>query len=895
MRDDAPAWLRALLRLYPEEHRQRYGLEMLEVARFRLDDARGLRRAGRVASTVLDLAWNGIRMRLARKRKRQEREESMMTGWGRGWWLDGRFVARSVARSPGYSVTAVAVLATAVAVTAAVFSFVRGTLLPVPSYPGADRVVVAWGSNPSEGQLRDVVSGPNYLDLRARTTSLEALAAFHTESAVLTEDGRPVVVDANAASVDFFHAVPVEPALGRVFKEGDRTSGGPAVVLVSYEHWRDVLGSDPAAVGRSVPLNGVPHTVVGILPEGFQFLRPAPFWIPLRDDVLAADDRSRIHYHLVGRLRPGATASDATADLSRALDEVLAETTGWQGWNILAEPLHDASVMAVRPILQVVTAAVLLVLLIALVNLTTLFRIRTLGRARELAVRRALGAGRGRLARVLALEAGGLAAAGAALGLVAAVPLLDALRDLLPVTISIPDSAMQVPALQAVLDPTVMTAAAGLAVLGALALTLPAALRSGTPAGPSRPGAGGATAALAGSASRQRTVGGPGTRGLVAAELALATVLCLGALLTTRSADRLLATDVGVRDEGLLTLWVGNVWERPLPEQVTYFEEVVRAVEGVPGVESAALIDYLPFLGEDDFAGLTFLDRSLQPSESAREEWRRITPGLVRTGGMRMLAGRDLADADLRGPPRVGLVNESFARKHYPDGNAVGRFLSVHGEPYEQIEIVGVVADVRTNGPAEAAPPILYVPLQGSPRGTTGMYVRASSGPPSAVAEAVRAAIWSVDASQPVALMRPMSELVGRWVAIPRAVRALVSGMALFALVLAALGVFGVVTYAVRGRRAELGVRLALGASPGRLQWELLRWAAPWIVGGVAMGLAVGVLAARAAGSILVGVEPTDPLSVGAALLTMAATALLALWLPARRVSAIDPAEAMRA
>jgi predicted permease len=790
----------------------------------------------------------------------------------------------------------VAVLAGAVAVTAAVFSFVRGTLLPVAPYPGADRVVVAWGSNPSQGQLRDVVSGPNYLDLRARTTSLEALAAFHTEAAVLARDGRPVVVEANAASVDFFEAVPVEPALGRVFDEGDRTSGGPAVVLVSHEHWRDALRGDPAAVGRAVPLNGVPHTVVGVLPPGFEFIRPAPFWLPLRDDVLAADDRSRIHYHLVGRLRPDATAADATADLSRALDEVLAETTGWRGWRILAEPLHDASVMAVRPILQVVTAAVLLVLVVALVNLTTLFRIRTLGRSRELAVRRALGAGRARLARVLALEAGGLATAGTALGLLAAVPLLGALRELLPVTISIPDSAMQVPALRAVLDPAVMAAAAGLAVLGALALTVPAAFRSGTPADPptSGSGAGPGAAVLAGSASRQRTVGGPGTRGLVAAELALATVLCLGALLTTRSAERLVATDVGLRDEGLLTLWFGNVWERPVPDQVTYFEEVVRAVEAVPGVESAALIDYLPFLGEDDFAGLSLLDRSLQPSESVREEWRRITPGLVGTGGMRLMAGRALTDDDLRGPPRVGMVNESFARKHHPEGGAVGRFLTVHGEPYQEIEIVGVVADVRTNGPAEPAPPILYVPLQGSPRGTTGMYVRASSGSPAALAEPVREAIWSVDASQPVGYIRPMSELVGRWVAIPRAVRALVSGMAAFAMLLAALGVFGVVTYAVRGRRAELGVRLALGASPDQLRRELLQWAAPWVVGGVAVGLAAGLLAARAASSVLVGVEPTDPVSVGAALLAMAATALLAVWLPARRVAEIDPAEAMR-
>jgi predicted permease len=868
---------------------------MLEAARFRIGDARGLQRAGRVAAAMLDLAWNALRMRTPRRPTRHEGGAGPMAGLGRGLHLDARFVARSVTGSPGYALTTVSVLAGAVAVTAAVFSFVRGTLLPAPTYPDADRVVVVWGSNPQQGQLRDVVSGPNYLDLRDRTTSLEALAAFHPDAAVLAEDGRPVVVEVNAASVDFFDAVPVEAAMGRVFGERDRTSSGPPVVLVSHGYWRDALGADPAAVGRAIPLNGDPHTVVGVLPRGFEFIRPAPFWLPLRDDVLAADDRSRIHYHLVGRLRAGATAPDATADLSRALDRVLAETTGWHEWRILVEPLHDASVMAVRPVLHVVTAAVLLVLIVALVNLTTLFRIRTLGRTRELAVRRALGAGRGRLGRVLALEAGGLATLGTVLGLLAAVPLLGLLRDLLPMTISVPESAMQVPALRAVLDPAVMAVAGALAIVGALALTLPAALEGCPPGGSSerRPGAD-RTSGLAGLASRQRSVGGRGTRGLVAAELALATILCLGALLTAQSAERLLATDVGIRDEGLLTLWFGNVWEQPVADQVRYFDEVVRAVEAVPGVESAALIDYLPFLGEDDFAGLTFLDRAVQPGESAREEWRRITPGLVETGGMRLVAGRPLVDDDLQGPPRVALVNESFARKHYPNGSPLGRFLSVNNQPYREIEIVGVVADVRTNGPAEPAPPILYVPLQGSPRGTSGMYVRASSGPPTALAEAVREAIWSVDASQPVGYLRPMSELVDRWVAIPRAVRALVSGMALFALALAALGVFGVVTYAVRARRAELGVRLALGASPGRLQRELLRWAVPWVALGVAVGLVAGVAAARAAGSVLVDVAPADPLAIGLALLTMAATALVAVWLPARRVAAIDPIEAMR-
>lgn len=815
-----------------------------------------------------------------------------MTGMGpgRGWGLDIRFVARSLARSPGYALTVVVVLAGAVAVNAAVFSFVRGTLLPTPTYPGADRVVLAWGSNTAAGQLRDVVSGPNFLDLRRRTSALEALAAFHGDAAVLFEEGRPLVLDANSVTVDFWEVVPVEPAVGRLFGERDRTSSGPAVVVVSYAHWRDAMGADREAVGSTIPLNGEPHTVIGVLPEGFEFVRPAPFWLPLRDDVLAADDRSRIHYHLFGRLVPGATASDATRDLSAVMADIVAEHPGWRGWSVLAEPLHEASVLAVRPVLQVVTAAVVLVLLIALVNLTMLFRIRALGRAGELAVRRALGAGRARVARVLALEAGGLALVGALFGLLAAAPLLAGLRELLPLEIPIPESAVRLPVLRAVTDPWVMAAAVGLAVVGALALTLPASLDA-----MKRGGGDGGTLPSGAAASRHRSVGVPGTRGLVVLELALATVLCLGAVLTTRSAERLLSTDIGLEEEGLLSLYFANVWEKPIPEQVAYFEEVIRAVEAVPGVRSAALIDYVPFTGEDDYAGITFLDRTLQPGEQAREEWRRVTPGLIETAGMRLLDGRAFTDDDLRGPPRVGIVNESFARKHYLRGEAVGSFLTVHGEPYEQIEIVGVVGDVRSNGPAEPAPPLLYVPLQGAPRGTTGMYVRAGSGPPVALAEPVRRAIWSADAGQPVALVLPVSELVGAWVAIPRAVRTLVSGMALFALLLAGVGVFGVVAYAVRGRRAELGVKMALGASPERLRRDIMERTVPMVGLGVAVGLGAGLLAARAAGAVLHDVEPTDPVSVAAALAALTVTALAAVWLPARRIARIDPTEAMRA
>ena len=583
---------------------------------------------------------------------------------------------------------------------------------------------------------------------------------------------------------------------------------------------------------------------------------------------------------MVGRLAPGVTASEATRELTDITRRIAGDHTGFANWSALAEPLHQVSVSSVRPVIWTLTGVVALVLLIALVNLATLFRIRAEGRAGELSVRVALGAGWLRVARVLALEAAGLAVAGAAAGLAVTPFLLDRVTSMLPATIPIPDSAARVPALRALLDPEVAGITLGAAVLGALVLTVPgfvAAVRRGG-------------AARSGRIRR----GVRGARLLVGAELALATVLCLGAALTARSAAHLLATDVGLQDRGLLVAWVGDVWGLDAAGQVAYFRDVVREIEEIPGVRSAAVTDYPDFLGEDDYQRVYFLDRSFQPLASQREEWRRVSEGLFETTGMRILAGRSFASEDFEGPPRVAVVNDAFARKHYPGGNAVGQYISLGNEGYRDMQIAGVVADLRSLGPSAPPPPMLYVPNQGDPRGTQGLYVRVA-GTPADFIGAVRQAVWSVDPSQPISGIGPMSDLVGAWVAIPRATRTLLSGLAALSLILAAVGVFGVVAYAVRSRRSELGVLLALGASPDRLKLDVVATVVPVVVLGIGVGVGAGVVGAWAARAILYSVSPLDPMSVAAAAGAMAGAALLATWLPARRVSRIDPTEAIRA
>jgi predicted permease len=865
--------VKALLRLYPPLHRQRYETEMLQAALLRWS------RAGRTKAATVSVLFDLITGAAGVWKDSISRGTTGM-GIGSGWGLDARYELRSLWKSRGYIVTAVVVLACAVAVNAVVYSYVWGTLLYEPPYEDPQSVVVVWGSNTVNGQLRDVVSGPNFIDVQEQVRTLETVAAFHNDGAYLMADGRPEPFEALEVTADFFRLLGVTPVLGRVFGDDDRMSGAPDNLVVTYAFWRDRLGSDPSVIGTMLNFEGAPKNLIGVLPEGFEFIMPAPLFIPLRDDLLAADARTRIHYNVLGRLAPGTSVADANAELNAILARIIAQHPQYEGWSFLVEPLHAVSVASVRPVIRVLSVTAALVLLAALVNLATLFRIRAHSRAGELSVRAALGAGRFRLARLVALETGGLAAVGAAAGLIATPFMLERVAAMLPTVVAIPESAARVPVLRAVLGPDVIAVAFLSAVSGALVLTVPGFLL-------------GFRKREVATRARSRL---HGMRLLVGVELAVATMLCVGAGLTARSASHLLTADVGIDPDGLLTMYFGDVWGLEVDERVSYIREVAEQVERVPGVERAGVIDYVAFQAEDDYARVYFLDRSheLEPLSDLREEWRRVDAVLFDAAGMTIVAGRGIEPADTFGKVRVAVVNEAFATKHYPNRNPVGEFLSTHDEAYRDMEIVGVVADVRSLGPAAPAPPMLYVPFQGSPRGTQGLYVRVvgagpGEGEPSALAARIQDAIWAVDSSQPIEGITPMSELVGAWVAIPRATRALVSGLAALAWLLSAVGVFGVVAFTVGTRQRELGIRMALGATPGRLKAEQLRVSSPVLVLGIGVGLVAAVLTARAAQGVLFGVSAMDVPSLAGAVAVMAIAAGVATYLPVRRASRTAP------
>ena len=388
--------LRRLFGLFPRDHREAFGAEMWEVVCYRHGQrGRGVWQGWKFnVATAMDIVWSALQVRGTRMGR------WMMRGW-RGFGMDVRFIFRGLKRAPGFTLTALTVLAVAVAVNTAVFAFVRGTLLERPPYESPDELVMAWGSNPGNGQLRDVISGSNFVDLLERTTTLSSLAAVHGDEVVMMQDGRPVVLPAFEVTVDFLTVLGVEPAVGWDFGAEDRVSGGGATALISYGFWQDGFGGDPGLIGSALELDGEPTTIIGVLPENFRFAGAMSIYVPLHEDDLAAESRTHHHYNMIGRLQPGTTPADVTREMSEILASIALEYPQLTGWSVLAEPMIEVTVEAVRATLWLITASSLLVFAVAIVNLGTLFRIRTLERMGEISIRTALGAPRRRIAAII--------------------------------------------------------------------------------------------------------------------------------------------------------------------------------------------------------------------------------------------------------------------------------------------------------------------------------------------------------------------------------------------------------------------------------------------------------------------------------------------------------------
>jgi putative ABC transport system permease protein len=794
-------------------------------------------------------------------------------------------------REPLLLAVVLAVLAVGIGASTAIFSVVdRVVFQPLP-YPAADRLVALWETEEEGGASRTPVAPADYFDWRQQARGFAALGAYHRWSFTVLGEGDPERIEGAVADAALFEVLGVDPALGRAFLPEEAQPGGEALIILGDGLWRRRFGADPAVIGTTLTVDEETARVVGVMPPGFAVPgEQVEMWRVLRLSPASAP-RDFQFLQVVGRLPPGIWVREARVEMQAIAGRLAAEypdTNRGRGVTLL--PLHEQVVGEVRASMLLLLGAVLLVLAIVWVNLANVLLARGISRRREMAVRMALGAGRPRLAGLSLVEPLVLAAVGGAGGLLLAVWCQRLLVRL---------GGSQIPRLQqARLDGDALIFALGATLLTGIGLGLGLMLHW------SRLGVerelrqgGGGSGRLRG---RTRAV-------LVTAQIALAAALAVGAGLLVKSFLRLRAVEPGFRPDHLLTLHVTLPPGRyPESLQATaFFTEVCEGIEALPGVEGAATALSLPlargFRGMRATVDFTLdepIAEAMQKEKSAL--LRPVSLGYFKTLGIGLVAGRTFRRRDDARAPPVAVVNETMARRLFPAGTPVGQRLTTKIQlgrvgSLEQAsrEIVGVVRDVRFAGLAADTAPEIYVPLAQGTWRMMNLVVRTSV-PPLTLADAVRAQVWEVDRNLPVSDVVPMEDLLSDSLRHPRLSALFLSIFSVLALALATLGVFGVVSYAVDQRRWELGVRMVCGAGRRRVVTLVFREGLLLTLGGLAIGLLAAWSLRRFLAEVLFGVTPADPAVFAGAALVLAAAALLASYLPARRAARIDPAEVLR-
>jgi predicted permease len=817
---------------------------------------------------------------------------------------DLRHGLRLLGNNPGFTTVAVLTLALGIGANAAIWSVVDGVLLSPLPYRDPGRLVRVYHANPGQGVEDGAFSPQDFDDLvraAAAGGSWESLAAWWFTPGLsgmnLTGEGEPRRLATAMVSRDFFSTLGVAAARGRTLSPEENVPGADRVAVLSDRLWRQAFGADPGIAGRTVLLDGERFTVAGVMPADFQFpSREVDLWAPI--SLIGEDDiphlRALRWMEVVGRLVPGrdarrgldAAGAETDALLARLAAAYPESNEGWTAARLV--PLHESLVGDVRQALLVLLGAVAGVLLIACANLANLLLARATARGRELAIRSALGAARRRLLRQLLTESLLLSLAGGAVGLLLAQWGVRALVALASGDLPRPD-AIQLDARVAA-----FTFAVSLATGLAFGL-LPALKASSVGYGAQRRGRpGDLHAALKEGGRGGAGRGGSRARGaLIVAETAVAVVLLAASGLMLQSFWRLTRVDPGVETEGVLALSISipDTKYESREQLGAYRDELIRRLEALPGVLAVGGGKTLPFAGGGEPYSFTIPGRTgalaeLQPQAGAFI----VTPGYFRALGIPVLSGRAFTDRDGADSPPALVVNRALARQVWPGEEAVGKTLLLGDAA---IEVVGVVGDVRSDGLAADPGGAVYVPAALAPRSTVKLFVR-TAGDPLALAAAAREAIWQVDRDQPISEIATLRELVARDLARPRFLTLLLGLFGALALGLAAVGLYGVIAYAVGRRTHEIGIRMALGAAPHRVLVGVLGRALALTGAGLALGLLGALATTRLLSGLLFGVAPTDPATLVAVALVLSATALAASLQPARRATRVDPLAALR-
>jgi putative ABC transport system permease protein len=803
---------------------------------------------------------------------------------------DLSFAARTLWKTPGFTAVAVLAVALGVGANTTIFSVVNALLLRPFAYETTERVVMVWERGVDQVNNRNSVAPANYMDWRDQTQVFEELAAYSPQHFSLTEGEQPERVAGSRVTPSLFRVLAARAERGRTFTEEEGRPGADGVVLIKRSLWQRRFGSDPDIVGKSVRIDGRPRTVVGVMPEAFEFpLNESEVWAPLAFGPDDARNRGSHYLQVAGLLRPGVTVAQADAEVRAVAErarELYPDTNG--GRTAFAESLTDSFTRGPKPYLIVLLGAVGFVLLIACANVANLLLVRASARQRELAVRTALGATRWRLIRQLLTESLLLALVGGAAGLLFSVWGVDLISKGMP-----PTFTKYIPGWRHMgIDKTVLLFTLGASVLtGILFGIVPAfqatrtnlneALKEGGQKGAS----GGARRNL------MRSL-------LVVAEVALSLVLLAGAGLMVRSFYEMMSADVGLRPDGVLTLKLSlpRAGYAEDAQRASFYEQLVSRVRALPGVASAAAINFVPMDRSGNMSSQFSVDGRPAPPPDRRPhaDHNVVTPGYFEAVGTPILRGRAFDERDDERAPKVCIVNAVLARHMFPGEEPVGRRIRISDDD-GPVEIVGVAADVKNEDMEQEAEWAFYFPHRQEPWGTMALVVRAGEGATAAgLVPAVRGEVKALDASLPVYNVRTMRDVVDEAVSPKRLTMFLLAFFAVGALVLAAVGLYAVMSYAVAQRRHEIGIRLALGAQGRDILRLVLSQGLVLTLVGLALGLAGALAVTRVMASILYGVSATDPLVFGGVALVLAAAALLACFIPARRATKVDPMIALR-
>ena len=796
---------------------------------------------------------------------------------------DLRYGLRALRKSPGFAAVTIAVLALGIGANTAIFSVVHAVLLKPLPFPEADRIVAVPHTPPQDifpGRKYFSVSPANYYDWKAQNDVFSHMAIVADGMASITGSGEPVSLPSFYASSEFFAVMGARPLIGRLLGEGDDAPGHD-VAVISEELWKSRFGSDPAIEGRTAIIDGKSHTIVGVLPAKLSYPAATSLWLPL---VFTPEEKAirAIHdFGVLARLKKGVSVETARTRMNAIAARLEAQyPADNKGWGAAVLPLHEDLVGDVRPALLVLLGAVGFVLLIACANVANLVLARTVARRKEIAVRSALGSGRGRIVRPILAETLLLAIVGGALGLLLAgvgVRLIVAfLGEQMP---RVNDIRVDWPVLAFTFTLAILT--------GILAGLLPAwKLSRANPNDALKEG--GRSDADAGSPVLRHT--------LVVTEVALALVLMLGAGLLVRSLSRLQNVPPGFEPKNVFhaRLSLPDAQYKTPEAKAAFFERVLERVRALPGVETAGAMNTLPLTDGGSTQPVAIEGGPVLPlSEQPEVAVRVLSPGTLGALRIRLLEGRDVASTDTLDKPGAVLITESMAKRFWPGQSAVGKRLKLSFSPEVQREVVGVVADVKLRGLAKTEPvPALFAPHAQMPGGWMALLVRTAQDPAS-ISSAVRAAVHAIDPSLPIVEVGTMEEHLGKTLSHPRFNMLLLAVFAALALVLSALGIYSVLSYAVRRRTREIGIRMALGANRRDvLRLIVFQGMRPALIG-LAIGLAGALALGRALSSLVFGVRATDPLTFAAVSLLLGLVALAACAIPAWRASRVHPTEAL--